>query len=176
MAVNSPAININVENYNVVGNTIYISWDNIGGVDINDNSVLFTIAIKSKKDKVVSENDIVVNSEFVTEIFNTNSDVSNLELEIRTDEEVPYLATQLIKNQPNPFSDYTKVEFELIQDSEVNIKLYSVNGSEIFNSNQIFTKGNHTIEFSKDNFPESGVYYLQIETNSWSSSVKMIRI
>lgn len=78
------------------------------------------------------------------------------------------------QNFPNPFNPTTLIEFELIRDSDVEVKVYNLAGKEIALLHKGFlNKGFHKFTFDAEGFP-SGVYIYQINTPLSSQTRKMI--
>jgi len=80
----------------------------------------------------------------------------------------------IAQNFPNPFNPTTSIEFELIQDSDVEVKVYNLAGREIAILHEGYlSKGVHQFTFDAEGFP-SGVYIYQITTPVSSQTRKMI--
>ncbi len=78
------------------------------------------------------------------------------------------------QNYPNPFNPTTLIEFELIQDSDVEVRVYDLAGREIALLHKGFlNKGVHQFTFDGSEFP-SGVYLYQVITPLSSQTRKMI--
>jgi hypothetical protein len=78
------------------------------------------------------------------------------------------------QNFPNPFNPTTLIEFELIQDSDVEVKVYNLAGKEIALLHKGFlSKGVHQFTFDASGL-SSGVYLYQIITPLSSQTRKMI--
>jgi hypothetical protein len=78
------------------------------------------------------------------------------------------------QNYPNPFNPTTLIQFELIQDSNVEVKVYNLAGKEISILHEGFlTKGLHQFEFDGSGL-SSGLYFYQITTPLTSQTRKMI--
>ena len=78
------------------------------------------------------------------------------------------------QNFPNPFNPTTLIEFELLQDSDVEVKVYNLAGKEISVLQKGFlNKGSHQFKFDAAGYP-SGVYIYQITTPLSSQTRKMI--
>ena len=78
------------------------------------------------------------------------------------------------QNFPNPFNPTTLIEFELIQDSDVEVKVFDLAGKEISLLHKGFlNKGVHQFTFDGSGFP-SGVYLYQVITPLTSQTRKMI--
>jgi flagellar hook assembly protein FlgD len=85
----------------------------------------------------------------------------------------------LENNYPNPFNSGTVIEYELVNASQVTLKIYDLLGSEIQilidepqnpGTKRVFWDGR-----DKDGNPvSSGVYVYRIEANNYSQAKKMI--
>jgi hypothetical protein len=80
----------------------------------------------------------------------------------------------LSQNFPNPFNPTTQIEFELLQDSDVELKIFNLAGKEIILLHKGFLqKGIHQFKFDATGLP-SGIYLYQVSTPLSSHSHKMI--
>ena len=78
------------------------------------------------------------------------------------------------QNYPNPFNPTTLIQFELIQDTDVEVKVYNLAGKEISRLHEGFlSKGLHQFEFDGSGL-SSGLYFYQITTPLTSQTRKMI--
>ena len=80
----------------------------------------------------------------------------------------------LEQNYPNPFNPKTQIEFELVQDSDVEVVVYNLAGKEVALLNRGFlSKGIHKFEFDGSELP-SGIYLFQVVTSQSTQTRKMI--
>ena len=78
------------------------------------------------------------------------------------------------QNYPNPFNPTTIIEFELLQDSDVEVIIYNLAGKEISIIHKGFlASGSHQFKFDATGLP-SGIYLYQIKTRLSSQTRKMI--
>ena len=78
------------------------------------------------------------------------------------------------QNYPNPFNPTTLIEFELLQDSDVEIKVYNLAGVEVSLLHKGFlSHGIHQFEFDARGLP-SGIYIYQVNTAYSTKTHKMI--
>ncbi|RPI69471.1 MAG: T9SS C-terminal target domain-containing protein [Ignavibacteriales bacterium] len=78
------------------------------------------------------------------------------------------------QNYPNPFNPKTSIEIELIQDSEIEIIIYSLDGREITKLFKGFLpKGQHKFDFDGEGLP-SGIYLYKIAAPNFTQTKKMI--
>jgi len=80
----------------------------------------------------------------------------------------------LKQNYPNPFNPKTSIDVELLEDSDIEVTIYNLEGEEIDKLYKGFlAKGLHKFEFNAKEFP-SGVYIYKVSTPRYSLSKKMI--
>lgn len=81
---------------------------------------------------------------------------------------------KLYNNFPNPFQNYTNIEYSLKEDALVELKVYNIIGEEVdclFSEFQI--AGFHNYKWVSKNLP-SGVYFYQLIAGSYIETKKMI--
>jgi hypothetical protein len=78
------------------------------------------------------------------------------------------------QNYPNPFNPTTTIEFDLLQDSDVEVLIYDLAGKEVAMLHiGILSAGSHKFKFDATGLP-SGIYLYQIKTTLSSQTRKMI--
>jgi hypothetical protein len=78
------------------------------------------------------------------------------------------------QNYPNPFNPVTLIEFELLMDSDVELKVFDLSGKEIALLHKGYlARGVHQFKFDASGFT-SGIYLYQITTPLSSQTKKMI--
>ena len=82
----------------------------------------------------------------------------------------------MIKNPyPNPFNPTINIDFDLIQDTQLNIAIYNLNGQEIdILLDEYIYKGNHKVSWTAKN-QSSGVYFMKIKLDNEQPIVKKNR-
>jgi len=83
---------------------------------------------------------------------------------------------KLYQNYPNPFNPITTIEYELKEDSNIEINIYNILGEKItqlFNSHKV--KGRHTIDLNAIGLA-SGTYFYEIKSDTHSKIKKMLLI
>ncbi|MCX6165153.1 MAG: T9SS type A sorting domain-containing protein, partial [Ignavibacteriae bacterium] len=77
---------------------------------------------------------------------------------------------------PNPFNPVTKIKFDLPKISDVIVKIYDVTGREIAKLiNSKLQAGKYELTWNASQF-SSGLYFIRIETNTFSDTKKMVLI
>jgi len=80
----------------------------------------------------------------------------------------------LYQNYPNPFNPSTKIEYKLLQATDVKFNVFNIIGEKVFEQNLGFqTAGSYKVNFDGKNLP-SGVYVYSIYTNENRLSRKML--
>ena len=83
----------------------------------------------------------------------------------------PFIVQQ---NYPNPFNPNTSIVVTLIEDSQLEVAVYNVEGKEIQELYKGFlTKGSYTFNFNASSLP-SGIYFCKVATPNFSEIKKMI--
>ncbi len=78
------------------------------------------------------------------------------------------------QNYPNPFNPVTSIEFDLFEDTEIEVVIYNLEGQELAVLQKGFlTKGVHKFEFDASNLP-SGVYLYKVSSPLYSQTKKML--
>ena len=78
------------------------------------------------------------------------------------------------QNYPNPFNPLTQIEFELLQDGEVEVVVYNLGGQEVVKLNKGFlSKGVYQFKFDGSELP-SGIYLYKASTALFTQTRKMI--
>lgn len=83
---------------------------------------------------------------------------------------------KLYQNVPNPFSGITTIDFELARDAHVRMNIYDTNGRLVKSFNGDYQKGLNSLVLPKNELNGNGIYYYQLETESFSATRKMILI
>jgi hypothetical protein len=92
---------------------------------------------------------------------------------IKNNKEIPN-EYKLFQNYPNPFNPVSKIKYQLPKNSFVILKIFDLNGREIFmlkNENQL--PGTYEIEFDGNSL-SSGVYLYQLIAGDFSEVKKMV--
>jgi hypothetical protein len=80
----------------------------------------------------------------------------------------------LKQNYPNPFNPKTSIDIELLEDTDIEVTIYNLEGEEITKLFKGFlSQGVHKFEFNAKELP-SGVYIYKVATPGFSQSKKMI--
>ena len=83
---------------------------------------------------------------------------------------------KLDQSYPNPFNPTTTISYQIKQYSSIDINIYDINGRLVENLfNGFKSAGSYSFDWDANNIP-SGVYFLNMNTNSFSSTQKLMLI
>jgi PKD repeat protein len=118
----------------------------VGEVNITSNGGNKTIPLNIRVDKTVNVEEIVQNS----------------------------YDYKLEQNYPNPFNPITRIEFQIPQRENVEIKIYDITGREVTTLiNEVKNPGTYSVSFDGSKYA-SGVYFYRIKTGEYISSRKLV--
>jgi len=120
--------------------------------------------------KVISKSNVNL-SEILTidpvlmpaEAYTTSNEFNVVALSMNSNQ-ATHSQVKLYQNIPNPYSQSTRIPFELNADSEVILSVIDVNGQVVYEYKKFFTKGYHEIPINKTSIQKSGMYYYMIQT------------
>ena len=124
-------------------------------------------------------------SGMLSQLININSDITKAEAYIGEDlaimdiELVDIEASNtyaLFQNEPNPFSDYTIIGFELPRKENATITLYDVTGKVMKVIENEFEKGYNKVTIKKEDISSPGLIYYKLESGDYVETRHMILI
>ena len=82
---------------------------------------------------------------------------------------------RLYQNYPNPFNPTTNIQFDLVRDARVTLKVYNVLGETVATllDGRMVTAGAQTVRFDGSSLA-SGVYLYRLDVEGVSTSLKMV--
>jgi len=84
--------------------------------------------------------------------------------------------SMLYQNYPNPFADYTWIDYNVTEDSHVIIEVFNSSGQKVETIlNQYIESGSYRLIWNASNLP-LGVYYLTLKTGSYTGTIRMTLI
>jgi hypothetical protein len=89
-------------------------------------------------------------------------------------EELEKSTIQSLVNYPNPFMDFTTIEFELQERTNATLIITDLTGKEIYRNTEKMTSGFHQKKIDSTLFPSSGEYIYYVQTTSNQLLEKMI--
>ena len=166
----SGKMDMSVLNYNISGNDITISWNDLNGVQAANDEAIFYLTVRSGAYKNVS--DFELSSKLRNEVYNGDLDVHPIQLSHGTYD----LNNRLYQNIPNPFSTETEIQFELSKAMNVKVSIMDASGQLVKSYDRYFQKGKNSIDVPGSDLNGNGIYYFNLETEAFSATKKMILI
>lgn len=153
-----------------------LSYDHAIGLNIEEGNTLFTIKFMALSN--TNNSHLKINSEVLNaEIYDLDGESMNLRLNIKKSE-AGVFTTSLYQNEPNPFTGQTMITYELSEETNVELKIFDINGRQVFNTTRmLMPKGIHNVNVTQEQLGgKAGMYYYQLEAGKFSNTRKMILI
>ncbi len=148
--------------YNIIDNKINIVWYDINSLDISENETLINLELSK-----INDGEIYLNISNDSEFADENAKVlKNVVLSAPSVNLNSTNSELLLNNYPNPFNNETIIEYNLVEDSKVQLTVYDITSREIVklvNENQ--TKGLHKQKFESKEL-DNGIYFYEIKIKS----------
>lgn len=145
--------------------------------DENGRDELFKIRFKAKESGSFSNSISLSSSLTNSEVYTLDDETRGLKLSFIKYGKVELITTPILyQNEPNPFENGTLIRYYIPENQEASLKIYSSEGKIIREIIDTYSKGEHRINVSKEEFPASGIYYYQLKTNNFIDTKKMMFI
>jgi len=148
------------------------SWDEAIGVTIANGAPLFSIQFQAKKAGQLSEVLTLNTRDFAPEVYSNIEEI--YELQLNFNQSTATTSVELFQNQPNPFSQQTKIQFTLPSPQNATLTIHDVSGKVIKRYAAAYAKGQHSITIEKSDLPTVGLMYYTLETSTDKIVKKMI--
>ena len=165
------AINIQAFNFSCSPTHIKCSYNADKKYDVEEGDILFTLDLYK-----IQENFVLDTEMMSAEIYlGTEHVVHPLKLQeaLKTD----FLE---LKNIPNPFQDFTDIQFSLEKSGDVELNIYNVQGNKILTKKSFLSEGQQSIRINKTDlntaFSNSAVYIYEIKTKQYTEAKRMLLV
>ena len=162
------AMNLAEYNFTLANGELLVSYDDVKGLNIAKDDVLFVLELSSAQVMKLSE---TMKSEVYLEAGNG---IETIGIELQGAVENVSTEFAVYQNTPNPFSEETTIAFELPNTSEVFIQIFDNSGKVLFAKTGNFERGYNEISVEQSELETTGILYYQISTNSHIATRKMI--
>jgi hypothetical protein len=154
---------------------INTSWNTAESVRLESGDAMFDIVFKANAKGSLQGNLKVSQEGINPEAYKNVYEVMDVELDIRSlDQQLSQV--ELYQNTPNPFDNTTSIKFNLPKEGVATLKVVDITGRTMFQSSNIYSKGENIISLSVDDIAGSGVLYYMLEVDGQTSTRKMILI
>jgi len=169
------SVTLKEENYKMLdAQTIAISWNEVEGAVTNLNAPLFYLKVA---DIDVASFEIELLTEmpqaeiYLTESLTTKVPVLSLYEEV--DEEQDF---ELYQNDPNPFKDWTTIDFYLPTAQDVTMSFYTPDGALIHSVKGHYPEGRSSLKIEASDLGAQNVIIYRLSSDFYTSSKKMILV
>ena len=109
------------------------------------------------------------------EAYDKNGEIMNIGLQF-TGESGQTATTpfELYQNFPNPFDRQTVISFHLPSAQAGKLQIFDLSGRLVYTKAGDFSSGYNNVRISREDLPQSGIYYYQLETTDHTAVKKMI--
>jgi len=144
------------------------------GVTIIEGVELFSMRIESNRTGWLS--DLISMSKNVdpTVIMSENLEIASIDLIAKSEKSTSQL--DLLHIKPNPWSDFSSIEYYLENESMVRITLTNVQGAILFSETAYRGAGLNSMMITNDILPHPGVYLIHIDNGNMTATEKMIKL
>ena len=150
------------------------SWHEVAGKHVSAGDELFSLRFTSNQSGMLSELLSISSRETMAEAYNTHQEAMEVSLEFRTDNGSVASDYQLLQNTPNPFSESTKIGFNLPESMAASVTIYDVTGKVILVEKGQFAKGYNEVSINHTQLRGTGVLYYTLETDGFTATKKMV--
>lgn len=161
-----------------------MSWEdkNLSGTTVPDNTVIFKLKMKAMGNPGDTIQLLFVEAPAAIEVADLTFEaiphvIENGQVvfeDIVGTTTVQEIVSASLKNYPNPFMDFTIIEFELQETTNTTLIITDLTGKEIYRNTEKLNSGFHQKKIDSTIFPSTGEYIYYVQTNSNQLLEKMI--
>ena len=175
--ISSRAINLEKADYKINEDVISFSYANADGIELAGIESIVDIEYRAETNQQLTQQDFSFDNDLLeAEIYNTSLYSFPLELVFERTNEIANEHFEIMQNSPNPFSNGTNIGFHIPNEGNVIINILQIDGQSIYEINQKFEKGWHSIPLDEELFRNNGVFLYYIEFGGERITNKMIKI
>ncbi len=154
---------------------INTNWFSAAAITSDAAITPFSVTFQAKQNGALKDV-LSINSRYTNAIaYQSNQTVLDVQLNFQiADQLIPATTLALYQNQPNPFTEETKIGFNLPAAMQATVEFYDVTGRQLFQVSQHFAKGYHEVPVGRADLNASGVIYYQLHTKQGSLTKKMV--
>ena len=161
--ITSSKLNVNTDNHYANDGMLKISIDQQANVEALEGDEIMTITFKAKAE---GESNAIQLEEgdFANELYDNEFNSRSIKFEWLDSTDGRFENT--IKNHPNPFSDFTALQFSTTDEGISTLKVMDATGKLIYKNQDQFVRGANKIIVKKEHLnSHSGIYFYQLEIN-----------
>ena len=140
-----------------------------GPQNIQAEDFYFELTVLTKQNARLSDVLTLASDTSPSEAYTEQLEVRPLEIQFTAD---PML--QVNQNQPNPFTGWTRIGFEIPVAGFVSFEVTDITGKQLFSRQENYSAGYHEIPLNRQDIAASGVLYYHLKTATDQVTKKMI--
>ncbi|MCP3929711.1 MAG: T9SS type A sorting domain-containing protein [Bacteroidetes bacterium] len=152
---------------------ITINWFSAESVEVIKEDVVFSLELEVKKPVRLSEIIDLTSSITQAEAYDGTGNMKSLGLKFLKNSHIGQ-GLQMLPCTPNPFHDFTQIQFILPEAKNVNLSVFSANGRLLLTQEGSFSKGHNQIQLNASQLPTHGVLLYRLETDTESAIGKVV--
>ncbi len=170
--ITSSKLSISEENYTHTNGVVKISVNQQTNVEAYEGDEIITLNFKAIKEGDAASIQLNEN-DFANELYDSEFTSRGIKFELLESSDERF--EDGIKNHPNPFSEYTTLQFAAQNDGTATLKVMDATGKLIYKNQEQFVKGTNKIIVKKEHLSgHNGIYFYQLEINGTIHSGAMI--
>jgi len=168
------SISLTNENIGVHQHDLSFSWNVLDSESIKSEDELFTLIFKATDNTSLSKAITLSSSITRAEAYGTDiHEVHPISLSILSNDH----NVLVHQNSPNPFSEFTKIDFELKNSTQISLSIFNLAGQGIFETSGYFNSGANSITISEEDLSHAkGVLYYRLQVDGESYIRRMISL
>ena len=175
MNVNGAKLNLTTSDYNTnISGHLLISWASNEDKEVKKGEVLWRIMLESSSGNEWNYNiDFKPSYGYLNSEYYDDNEIINLHLERA---QAPSEELSEVHNEPNPWGERTKLNFDLPRSGMVELEVYDAQNRLVINKTKIFDAGNQKWIISNRDLSQGGVYFGKMSFEGKTRVFKMIKI
>ncbi len=155
------------------GHVLSTSWTSIKGEEYRANDVFMTLVVKARQSHMLHQS-LSLSGDYA--IAHLSSFAADIEKRVKLSfREGTGKIASLLQNNPNPFTDFTNIDFYLPEDGNARLSIKDIHGSEIHRIEGFYKKGDHSLSLSRASLNDAhGILLYELQTGSRRLVRKMI--
>jgi len=162
--ITSEALEITSDNFRIDNNQLYVSWSVLGGVELDQDDVLFTLEAYAQNE--IAADAMLLGDRIKAEMYSASEEVYSINWEVEGESIVSieeHINVSDITAAPNPFSGTTNLEFVVAEGGTYNFSIFTVNGNEVLNNTIVLDSGKQSVLVDESMINSAGIYYVYIK-------------
>ncbi len=151
---------------------ITLSWNDIEAISVTAGEVLLNLSFESTYNGLLSDLLNITSKVTAAEVYNEQFETRGIVLNYSKENMAG--GFELYQNTPNPFADFTDINFSLPRSGVATITIGDVTGKVVKIIRGEYAKGMNTVRLHKSDITDSGLLYYTLETEGHLDTKRMV--